>query len=214
MITSRDRQVISFIEMSKICTAQQIKSVFFRDVDISKVYRRLNVLLSKEYIKLCKIGINNYYYVGRRTSKKMLEHDLKTTDLLGFLLINNCSIINFERNKKIGSTINSQIITDGYVAYKVRVGEKLYKRHFIIEVQRFVQYIPHKTHGALYTCIEKYNHNSVLSGLKKICEENNFKTLPPLLVITDIKDNTSLSYNTSLIKLPFNIDNNWNILVK
>lgn len=212
-ITNRDRQVYNFINMVGICTAQQIREVFFKGVDISKVYQRLRVLYKEELIKVYKVGLNNYYYVGKRTSKKMLEHDLKTTELIGYLIQNGAEIIYFKRNKKIGYNLKESIICDGYVAYKIRVGDKKYKRHFIIEVQRNVQFIPNKTHGALYTCIQKYNHTTVAQELNNLCAAYNFKKLPPLLVITDIKDNTTLSLNTQLIKLPYNINQDWELLI-
>lgn len=213
-MTPRDRQIYHFIDMVGLCTVQEVKSLFFKDVDITKAYQRLRVLVSEGLVKVQKVGLNNYYYTNKKTSKKMLEHDLKTSEMVAYLASNGAEILNFHRNKKIGHTLKEQIITDGYIAYKIKVGEKTYKRHFIIEVQRSVQFVPNKVHGALYTCIEKYNHDTVSEGLKRLAVENGFKTVPPLLVVTDIKDETSLVLNTNLIKLPYNKTEKWELLIR
>ena len=213
-MTPRDRDIYRFIDLVGLCTAQQVKEIFFKNVDITKTYQRLRVLVAEDLVKVQKVGLNNYYYTDKKTSKKMLEHDLKTTDVLMYLISNGAEILNFKRNKVIGLTLKNPIIADGYVAYKIKIGEKTYKRHFIIEVQKSIQFIPHETHGALYTCIQKYNHDSVAVGLKRLTEENGFKKLPPLLVITNIKDNTSLSFNTILFKLPYNITEDWELLIR
>lgn len=213
-MTPRDRDVCDFIELVGLCTAQQIKEIFFKNVDITKTYQRLRVLVAEGLIKVQKVGSYNYYYIGRKTSKKMLEHDTKTTDVVKYLISNGAEILKFKRNMVIGLTLKEPIIADGYVAYKIKIGDKTYKRHFIIEVQKSVQFIPHEVHGALYTCIQKYNHDSVAVGIEKLTVENGFKKLPPLLVITDIKDNTSLSFNTILLKLPYNITEDWEVLIR
>lgn len=213
-MTPRDRDIYTFIDLVGLCTARQVKDIFFRDVDITKTYQRLRVLASEGLIKVFKVGLNNYYYTGKKTSQKMLEHDLKTTDVITYLITNGAQILNFKRNKVIGLTLGAPIIADGYVAYKIKTGGKTYKRHFIIEVQKSVQFVPHQIHGALYTCIQKYNHDSVAIGLDNLTAENGFKKLPPLLVVTNIKDNTSLSLNTPLVKLPYNITEDWESLIR
>lgn len=213
-MTPRDRDIFHFIEMVGICTAQQIRDVFMPNVDISKTYQRLRILENKGYIKINKIGLNNYYYIGKKTSIKMLEHDLKTTELICYLKANGANIIDFKRNMIIGKTLEKLIYADGYVSYKVKIGEKTYKRHILIEVQKSIQYKINPAYGYLYGCLEKYNHDSIKEGIDNIASENGFKQVPPLVVITNIKDDTSRLYHTKLIKLPFIKNEKWDILIR
>lgn len=213
-MTPRDREIYNFIEMVGICTAQQIREIFIPKVDIAKTYHRLRVLVDEGLVRVSKVGLNNYYYVGRKTSKKMLEHDLKTTDLIGYLKRNGANITSFKRNKIIGKTISGNIFVDGYVTYKLKIGEKTFKRHILIEVQRSIQYKPDSNYGHLYGCIAKYNHDSIKEGLKKLCEDYGFKQVPPLVVVTDIRDTTSSVFTTQLIKLPFIENELWGILIR
>jgi hypothetical protein len=213
-VTPRDREIYNFIDMVGLCTAQQVKEIFLPNVDITKTYQRLRVLVQEELIKIQKVGLNNYYYTKRKTSKKMLEHDTKTTELVGYLMKNGAEIIDFKRNKIIGRTLQDNIFTDGYIAYKIKIGDKKYKRHIVVEVQRSIQYKPRPNYGYLYSCLEKYNHDSIENGLRALSNSNKFKQLPPLVVITDIKDNTSTLLTTKLIKLPYERNDSWNILIK
>lgn len=213
-MTPRDRDIFHFIEMVGICTAQQIQEVFIPEVDITKTYQRLRMLVDNKYIKVFKIGLNNYYYCGKRTAKKMLEHDLKTTELVGFLKANGATIVDFKRNMWIGKTLSESIFSDGYIAYKVKIGDKTYKRHIIVEVQRTVQYRPNPELGKLHSCLDKYNHYSVKDNLKKITSDNGFKQLPLLVVITDIEDTVTQLTTTKMLKLPYIINDKWGMLIR
>ena len=57
-------------------------------------------------------------------------------------------------------------------------------------------------------------HNSIKEGLKKLCEDYGFKQVPPLVVVTDIRDTTSSVFTTQLIKLPFIENELWGILIR
>lgn len=211
---SRDREIYNFIEMVGICTAQQIKDIFLPNTDMSQTYRRLEHLTNKEFIKSYKIGLKNYYYINKKTSKKMLEHDLKTTEIIGYLKINGAEIIDFKRNKIIGKTLQNFIFADGYVAYKIKIGDKTIKRHILIEVQRSIQYKPNPNYGHLYSCVNKYNHDSVKSGILELNREYGFKKSPPLLVVTDIKDTSTQIFTTKLLKVPYIKNDEWEILIR
>lgn len=213
-MTPRDREIYNFIEMVGLCTAQQVRNTFMPKVDISKTYKRLRMLENNNYIKVNKIGLNNYYYTGRKTSVKMIEHDLKSTELISFLKTNGANIVKFKRNMVIGKTLGNLIYADGYVVYKIKIGEKTYKRHMLVEVQRSVQYKINPAYGHLYGCLEKYNHSSTKLELNKITLENGFKQPPPLVVITNIKDETSRLFYTRLIKLPYVKNKEWDILIR
>lgn len=214
ILTTRDREIYNFIEMVGICTAKQIKEVFLPNVDITKTYLRLRNLVSRGFIKEYKIGLNKYYYVGRKTSEKMLEHDLKSTELVGFLKKSGAEILNFNRNRIIGQTLKGRIYVDCYIAYSVKVGGKTLKRHIVVEVQRSIQYKVKPNYGYLYGCIEKYNHSSINQGLSLLTLENGFKEFPPLVVVTDIKDETSKLFTTKLLKLPYTKNESWNTLIR
>ena len=200
--------------MVGICTAQQIKDTFLPSVDITKAYQRLRVLIDNKHIKKFKVGLNNYYYVGKKTSKKILEHDLKTTELVGFLKANGATIVDFKRNKIVGRNLVDNIYADGYIIYKVKIGDKTYKRHILVEVQRSIQYKVNPSFGKLHGCVEKYNHDSVRKSLKELNAQNGFKQLPPLIVITDIEDNTTQLLTTDIIKLPYIKNEEWEILIR
>ena len=144
----------------------------------------------------------------------MLEHDLKTTELVGYLISSGATIVDFKRNKVIGRNLVDNIYTDGYIIYKVKIGNKTYKRHILVEVQRTIQYKVDPGFGKLYGCIEKYNHSSINKGIEDIKKEFGFKQSPPLVVITDIKDNTSQLLTTKIIKLPYIKNKEWEILIR
>lgn len=213
-MTSRDRDIYTFIDMVGICTAKQIKDIFLPKVDITKTYQRLRVLVKEEFIKVSKIGLNNYYYVNSKTSKKMLEHDLKVTELVGFLKANGATILKFKRNKIIGRDLKDNIYADGYVIYKVKIGDKTYKKHILIEVQRTLQQKPDISYGKLYGCVNKYNHTSIKEGFEKLKTDYVFKHKPPLVVITDIEDTSTQLLTTQLIKLPYIKNESWDILIR
>lgn len=213
-MTPRDRDIYHFIEMVGVCTAQQVRDTFLPTVDITKTYQRLRVLINNKHIKKFKIGLNNYYYVGKKTSKKILEHDLKTTELVAYLKSNGATIVKFKRNKVIGRSLIDNIYADGYIVYKVKIGDKTYKRHILVEVQRSIQYRVNPDFGKLYGCVEKYNHDSVRDSLKEINASNGFKQFPPLVVITDIEDNTTQLLTTKIIKLPYIKNEEWEVLIR
>lgn len=213
MIT-RDREIYDFIELVGICTAKQIKQIFLPNTDISQTYKRLKHLVDKGFIKCYKIGLNNYYYTNKRTSKKMLEHDLKTTEIVGYLKSNGANIIDFKRNKIIGRTLKDFIFADGYIVYKIKLGDKTFKRHILIEVQRSIQFKPNPNYGHLYSCVNKYNHSSVKDGLIELNREYGFKKSPPLIVVTDIRDTTTQLFTTKLLKVPYTKNQEWGILIR
>lgn len=164
-MTNRDMEILEFLTMCRICTRKQVQELLFENKHQNVPLRRLKKLADDGYVNRKMFKIENtrsvyVYYLDKKPSKKLVEHDLYITDFLVKLIKNNYEIIEFKRNFSLGN-----IISDGYINVK--------KNNRTKKILLEVQLSPHD-------CISKYyNFKEV------IINNTNWEVMPLLYVINN-----------------------------
>ena len=117
-MTNRDMEILGFLTLSRMCTRKQVQELLFENKHQNVPLRRLKKLADDGYVNRKMFKIENtrsvyVYYLDKKPSKKLVEHDLYITDFLVKLIKNNYEIIEFKRNFSLGN-----IISDGYIKVK------------------------------------------------------------------------------------------------
>ena len=164
-MTNRDMEILEFLTLSRICTRKQVQELLFENKHQNVPLRRLKRLADDGYVNRKMFKVENtrsvyVYYLDKKPSKKLVEHDLYITDFLVKLIKNNYEIIEFKKNFSLGN-----IISDGYINVK--------KNNRTKKILLEVQLIPHD-------CISKYyNFKEV------IINNTNWEVMPLLYVINN-----------------------------
>ena len=164
-MTNRDMEILEFLTLSRICTRKQVQELLFENNHQNVPLRRLKRLADDGYVnrKMFKVESTRsvyVYYLDKKPSKKLVEHDLYITDFLVKLIKNNYEIIEFKKNFSLGN-----IISDGYINVK--------KNNRTKKILLEVQLSPHD-------CISKYyNFKEV------IINNTNWEVMPLLYVINN-----------------------------
>ena len=164
-MTNRDMEILEFLTMCRICTRKQVQELLFENKHQNVPLRRLKRLADDGYVNRKMFKVENtrsvyVYYLDKKPSKKLVEHDLYITDFLVKLIKNNYEIIEFKKNFSLGN-----IISDGYINVKKNNRSK----KILLEVQLS----PHD-------CISKYyNFKEV------IINNTNWAVMPLLYVINN-----------------------------
>ena len=164
-MTNRDMEILEFLTLSRICTRKQVQELLFENKHQNVPLRRLKRLADDGYVNRKMFKVENtrsvyVYYLDKKPSKKLVEHDLYITDFLVKLIKNNYEIIEFKKNFSLGN-----IISDGYINVK--------KNNRTKKILLEVQLSPHD-------CISKYyNFKEV------IINNTNWEGMPLLYVINN-----------------------------
>lgn len=164
-MTNRDMEILEFLTLSRICTRKQVQELLFENKHQNVPLRRLKRLADYGYVNRKMFKVENtrsvyVYYLDKKPSKKLVEHDLYITDFLVKLIKNNYEIIEFKKNFSLGN-----IISDGYINVK--------KNNRTKKILLEVQLSPHD-------CISKYyNFKEV------IINNTNWEVMPLLYVINN-----------------------------
>lgn len=164
-MTNRDMEILEFLTLSRICTRKQVQELLFENKHQNVPLRRLKRLADDGYVNRKMFKVENtrsvyVYYLDKKPSKKLVEHDLYITDFLVKLIKNNYEIIEFKKNFFLGN-----IISDGYINVK--------KNNRTKKILLEVQLSPHD-------CISKYyNFKEV------IINNTNWEVMPLLYVINN-----------------------------
>ncbi len=164
-MTNRDMEILEFLTLSRICTRKQVQELLFENKHQNVPLRRLKRLADDGYVNRKMFKVENtrsvyVYYLDKKPSKKLVEHDLYITDFLVKLIKNNYEIIEFKKNFSLGN-----IISDGYINVK--------KNNRTKKILLEVQLSPHD-------CISKYyNFKEV------IINNTNWEVMPLLYVINN-----------------------------
>lgn len=164
-MTNRDMEILEFLTMCRICTRKQVQELLFENKHQNVPLRRLKRLADDGYVNRKMFKVENtrsvyVYYLDKKPSKKLVEHDLYITDFLVKLIKNNYEIVEFKKNFSLGN-----IISDGYINVK--------KNNRTKKILLEVQLSPHD-------CISKYyNFKEV------IINNTNWAVMPLLYVINN-----------------------------
>jgi predicted transcriptional regulator len=164
-MTNRDMEILGFLTLSRMCTRKQVQELLFENKHQNVPLRRLKKLADDGYVNRKMFKIENtrsvyVYYLDKKPSKKLVEHDLYITDFLVKLIKNNYEIIEFKRNFSLGN-----IISDGYIKVK--------KNNRIKRILLEVQLSPHD-------CISKYYNFK-----ENVINNTNWEVMPLLYVINN-----------------------------
>ena len=169
---ARDKKVIDFIHLVELATKEQIQKLYFEEVHKNICMRRLKKISEEGYVERFKHGGNIFvYYVGKKPSKRLINHDLYITDFIVEMIKNGFEILEFKKSFVIGP-----IISDAYIRYKDPEGKI---RHCVLEVQ---------LSNKVSDCVDKYK------DFKRIIldNRNDWGSIPRVIVITDMTQRIEL----------------------
>ena len=156
----RDMKILEFMSQVRYCTNENIQDVFFQGLNHNVCYRRLNYLIDCKLIKRAYYRYMNkniyVYYLDKKPSKRLLQHELLVTQFLVSLIKQGYELLSFEKTPKI-----ADIIPDGVISFKS--GNKV--KQLFLEVQL-----------SSGDCIKKY---------RNIKRKVDYKLPSTLYIITD-----------------------------
>ena len=130
IMQERDIKILEFMTQVRYCTNENIQDVFFQGLNHNVCYRRLNYLIDCKLIKRAYYRYMNkniyVYYLDKKPSKRLLQHELLVTQFLVNLIKQGYELLSFEKTPKV-----ADIIPDGVVSFKS--GDKV--RQLFLEVQ-------------------------------------------------------------------------------
>ena len=169
---ARDKKVIDFIHLVELATKEQVQKLYFEGVHRNICMRRLKKISEDGYVERFKHGGNIFvYYVGKKPSKRLINHDLYITDFIVEMMKTGFEILEFKKSFVIGP-----VISDAYVRYKDQEGKI---RHCVLEVQ---------LSNKVSDCVDKYK------DFKRIILDNrsDWGSIPRVIVITDMAQRVEL----------------------
>ena len=126
----RDIKILEFMTQVRYCTNENIQDVFFQGLNHNVCYRRLNYLIDCKLIKRNYYHVDNkniyVYYLDKKPSKRLLQHELLVTQFLVSLIKQGYELLSFEKTPKV-----ADIIPDGTISFKS--GDKV--KQLFLEVQ-------------------------------------------------------------------------------
>ena len=130
IMQERDIKILEFMTQVRYCTNENIQDIFFQGLNHNVCYRRLNYLIDCKLIKRKYYHVDNkniyVYYLDKKPSKRLLQHELLVTQFLVSLIKQGYELLSFEKTPKV-----ADIIPDGIVSFKS--GDKV--RQLFLEVQ-------------------------------------------------------------------------------
>lgn len=112
MITTRDMQIVEFLDGYKIANTSTIAELFFPSAEAC--YKRLQVLSENKVIRRMRDSINNEYLYFHKKIPKQLKHSLLVSSFYRELhRISGVNILNFKIEPTLGD-----IRPDAVFAYK------------------------------------------------------------------------------------------------
>ena len=130
IMQERDIKILEFMTQVRYCTNENIQDVFFQGLNHNVCYRRLNYLIDCKLIKRKYYHVDNkniyVYYLDKKPSKRLLQHELLVTQFLVSLIKQGYELLSFEKTPKV-----ADIIPDGAISFKS--GDKV--KQLFLEVQ-------------------------------------------------------------------------------
>lgn len=183
----RDMKILKFISDVRVCTNEDIQQAFFKGLSINMCYRRLNYLIDCKLVKRSYFNMgknkNIYiYYLDKKPSVKILNHDLLITKFLVNLINEGYEILEFEKSPHIGETISDCIIPDAMIKFKSS-NDKI--KHIFLEIQisnhdcvkkyyNIRSKVKDDIPNTLYIVTNQEMKNTKLRDLKVVIDDLNF----------------------------------------
>lgn len=183
----RDMKILKFISDVRVCTNEDIQQAFFKGLSINMCYRRLNYLIDCKLVKRSYFNMgknkNIYiYYLDKKPSVKILNHDLLITKFLVNLINEGYEILEFEKSPHIGETISDCIIPDAIIKFKSS-NDKI--KHIFLEIQispndcvkkyyNIKSKVKDDIPNTLYIVTNQDIKNTKLRDLKVVIDDLNF----------------------------------------
>jgi len=180
-------KILKFISDVRVCTNEDIQQAFFEGLSMNICYRRLNYLIDCKLVKRSYFNMgknkNIYvYYLDKKPSVKILNHDLLITKFLVNLINQGYEILEFEKSPCIGETISDSIIPDAIVKFKSS-NDKV--KHIFLEVQisnhdcvkkyyNIRSKVKDDIPNTLYIVTNQEIKNTKLRDLKVVIDDLNF----------------------------------------
>lgn len=180
-------KILKFISDVRVCTNEDIQQAFFKGVSVNMCYRRLNYLIDCKLVKRSYFNMgknkNIYiYYLDKKPSVKILNHDLLITKFLVNLINEGYEILEFEKSPHIGKTISDCIIPDAMIKFKSS-NDKI--KHIFLEVQisnhdcvkkyyNIRSKVKDDMPNTLYIVTNQEMKNTKLRDLKVVIDDLNF----------------------------------------
>ena len=186
MITSRDKEILKFIEEYRALTIFQAYRIFFNEskYGYNIARRRLSQLEEIGMLKSCKNKSSNQkvYYMENPVS----AHDLFVIDFYSLLVFNHCKNIIFKTQPRY---LNGQIRPDAYLKYEY--GEEMYFILLEVDFTHFTNLIKFQTYEILLREGE----------IQKDC----FGIFPSIVVMGVERDIKYESKNLNIVNLDVNL---------
>ena len=183
IMQERDIKILEFMTQVRYCTNENIQDVFFQGLNHNVCYRRLNYLIDCKLIKRKYFHVDNkniyVYYLDKKPSKRLLQHELLVTQFLVSLIIQGNELLSFEKTPKV-----ADIIPDGVVSFKS--GDKV--NQLFLEVQLssgdcILKYsniknkVSYDIPSTLYIITNQQMKYTKIRGLDIIIDDLNFSKL-------------------------------------
>ena len=130
IMQERDIKILEFMTQVRYCTNENIQDVFFQGLNHNVCYRRLNYLIDCKLIKRKYYHVDTkniyVYYLDKKPSKRLLQHELLVTQFLVNLIKQSYELLSFEKTPRV-----SDIIPDSIISFKS--GNKV--KQLFLEVQ-------------------------------------------------------------------------------
>lgn len=177
----RDLRVLKFLTDVRIATNDNIQQAFFKGLNPNVCYRRLSYLVDCKLVKRTYFNIDGkrniyIYYLDKKPSRKILEHDLLISKFTSHLISEGYEILEFEKTPIIAGIKPDAMI-------KFRSNDKI--KYIFLEVQlsehdctsKYFN-IKSKVNGeipnVLYIVTNKDIKNTKLRDLKVVIDDLNF----------------------------------------
>ena len=183
IMQERDMKILEFMTQVRYCTNENIQDVFFQGLNHNVCYRRLNYLIDCKLIKRKYYHVDNkniyVYYLDKKPSKRLLQHELLVTQFLVSLIKQGYELLSFEKTPRV-----SDIIPDGVISFKS--GNKV--RQLFLEVQLssgdcILKYsniknkVSYDIPSTLYIITNQQMKYTKIRGLDIIIDDLNFSKL-------------------------------------
>ena len=183
IMQERDIKILEFMTQVRYCTNENIQDVFFQGLNHNVCYRRLNYLIDCKLIKRKYYHVDNkniyVYYLDKKPSKRLLQHELLVTQFLVSLIKQGYELLSFEKTPKV-----ADIIPDGTISFKS--GDKI--KQLFLEVQLspndcILKYsniknkVSYDIPSTLYIITNQQMKYTKIRGLDIIIDDLNFSKL-------------------------------------
>lgn len=178
----RDLRILKFLTDVRIATNDDVQQAFFKGLNPCVCYRRLSYLVDSKLVKRSYYNVSGkkniyIYYLDKKPSVKILEHELLITKFVVNLIREGHEILEFEKTPIIAG-----IKPDAMIKFKTS-NDKI--KYIFLEVQlsshdciskyyNIKTKVKHDIPNTLYIITNQDIKNTKLRDLKVVIDDLNF----------------------------------------